>query len=346
MVESNKIYCKENLGMPIKVRMGKDENNNEVYIYGRYYGRGYDGESTIENDDYHLIALATAGGSLIRGGTNYYQVIDNKEDLEKLKYYEEIEKEPYSPFLNNINGKFYKSYEYKNQPLTYVHYPLKWFEENGYFEIDVDLFGNALASLFTYYFGEKYFYNKVSVSYEGKSRVGLNYNDIIQSRNMFLLSTKHYQKNSKIFFSEHPYRNRNYFDSMFKQKPILITEKDYLINFGYLSNPKIKLGEVENKSFIPNIIPFNDFDHKNEINYNNQNIDLVEDFISEIMDYKLSNRKAKLEQEDINKILEKYGISYIDEMRKFVNVLKNVNEKTIDTMLKANKVGKVLTLHK
>jgi len=249
-------------------------------------------------------------------------------------------------FFKIINDKFYKSYEYKKLPLTYKHYPIKWFEENGYFEIDIDLFGNALSQLFTAYFGTRYFYNKVSVSYEGKSRYGLKYNDRIQSRNMFLLSTKEYQKINKIFFSKYPYRERQYFDSMFKQKPISVKDEDYLINFGYSSNPKIKLGEFEDEKFVPSTTPFNDFDHKTEINYNNQNVDLVEDFIFEIMNYKLANRKATLEQEDMNKILEKYGISYTDEMNKFINTLKNVNEKAIDTMTRTNQIGKVLCLHK
>ena len=338
----DKIYNDENLGMPIKVRMDKDG-----YVYGRYYGRGYDGESTKENDDYHLIALVTPGGSLIRGGVCHYEVIkDNKEDLEKLNYFEELENEPYSPFLKIINDKFYKSYEYKKLPLTYKHYPIKWFEENGYFDIDADLFGNALSALFTAYFGKRYFYNAISFTYEGKSRRWANYNDIFHSRYIFLLSTKEYKKNWKRFFSEYPYRERQYFDSMFKQKPISVKDEDYLINFGCLSNPKIKLGKIEDGKFVPNTIPFNDFDHKTEINYNNQNIDLVEDFINEIISYKLKNRKGTIDQGDINIILEKYGISYNFEMNKFINVLKNVNDRAIDELLKSNQVGKVLSLKK
>ena len=343
----NKIYSEDNLGMPIKVRMGKNKHNDSVYIYGRYYGRGYDGESNDQNEDYHIIALVTPGGSLIPGGICYYEVIkDNKEDLEKLKYYEGLENKPYCSFFNIVNDKFYKNYEYKKQPLTYKHYPLEWFEKNGYFEIDVDLFGNALSALFTAYFGKRYFYNKITISYEGKSRYGLNYNDVIDSRKMFLLSTKDYQKNIKTFFSEYPYRDRGYFDSMFKQKPISLKVEDYLINFGHQSNPKIRLGKVENTNFIPNTLPFNDCGHKTEVNYNNQNINLVEDFICEIMYYKLSNRKATLEQEDMNKILEKYGISYTNEIKKFINVLENVKGKAIDTITRTNKIGKVLCLYK
>ena len=64
------------------------------------------------------------------------------------------------------------------------------------------------------------------------------------------------------------------------------------------------------------------------------------------MNYKLLNRKAILEQDDINKILEKYGISYTDEINKFINTLKNINEKAINTMKKTNKIGKVLYLRK
>ncbi len=346
MDDLSKIYSEENLGMPIKVKMGKDEHNNDVYIYGRYYGHGYDGESTILDDDYHLIALVTAGGSLIYGGICHYDVIKDNKDLEKLNYFEELANQPYSPFLKVINDKFYKGYEYKKLPLTYKHYPIEWFEKNGYFEIDIDLFGNALSQLFTAYFGKRYFYNKVNVNYEGKSRYGLQYNDRIHSRNMFLLSTKEYQKISRIFFSEYPYSEKQYFDSMFKQKPISVNDEDYLIHFGYSSNPKIKLGKFEDEKFVPRITPFNDFDHETEINYNNQNVDLVEDFILEIMNYKLANRKATLEQEDMNKILEKYGISYTNEINKLINTLKNVNAKAIDTMTRTNQIGKVLRLHK
>lgn len=346
MGDLNKIYSEENLGMPVKVRMGKDEHNKGVYIYGRYYGRGYDGESSIENDDYHIITLVTAGGSLIRGGIVYFEAInDNKEDLEKLKYFEDLEEEPYKPFFNIVNNNYIKSYEYKKEPLTYEHYPLKWFEENGYFEIDVDIFGNALSALFTAYFGEKYFYNNISVCYEGKSIYYLNYNDIISSRCMFFLSNKKYQ-NLKISFDDYPYRKRDEFDSMFKQKPISINENEHLINFGYFHNPIIKLGKVKDGKFIPNTYPFNDASHREEVNFKNNFNYIVEDFINEIINYKLTNRKSDLDENDMHNILEKYGISYKNEMQKLVNVLKKANEKAIDTMVKNNQIGKVLTLHK
>lgn len=99
MSDLSKIYSEENLGMPIKVKMGKDEHNNDVYIYGRYYGHGYDGESTILDDDYHLIALVTAGGSLIYGGICHYDVVKDNKDLEKLNYFEELANAPYSPIF-------------------------------------------------------------------------------------------------------------------------------------------------------------------------------------------------------------------------------------------------------
>lgn len=336
----SKIFSKENVGMPIKLKIGKNNHNEDAYIYGRYYGRGYDGESNIENDDYHLITLVTPGGSLICGGLCYFEVInDINEDLEKLNYFEDLEKEPYLQYFKILNDKYYKSYEYENLPLTFNRYPLKWFEENGYFEIDVDLFGKALSELFTAYFGKRYFYNKISFTYEGKSRRWANYTDISHTRYMSLLSTKEYEKSWRRLFSEYPYRERNYFDSMFKQKPIFIKDKDYLINFENSSKPKIKLGKIEDGKFVPNTIPFNDSDHKAEINYNNQNIDLVEDFINEIMNYKLLNRKSTLIQDDMNKILEKYGISYNDEINKFIDALKNVNEKVIDTMIKTYQIG-------
>ena len=159
---------------------------------------------------------------------------------------------------------------------------------------------------------------------------------------MFLLSTIEHKKNITLPFSEHPYRDRDYYDTMFKQKPLSVKDDEYLINFGCQSKPKIRLGKVEDEKFIPNTSPFCDWEHNKEINYNNQNTDIVEDFIHEIMNYKLSNRKGTLEQEDINKILEKYGISYTSEMQKLANTLKSVNEKAVEAMNKTTKIGKVL----
>ena len=57
--------------------------------------------------------------------------------------------------------------------------------------------------------------------------------------------------------------------------------------FSLLVLPAAAEQDVMDGKFVPNTIPFNDSDHKAEINYNNQNIDLVEDFINEIMNYKL-----------------------------------------------------------
>ena len=48
----------------------------------------------------------------------------------------------------------------------------------------------------------------------------------------------------------------------------------------------------------------------------------------------------------MNKILEKYGISYNNEINKLITVLKNAREKAINEMSKTNQVGKVLCLHK
>ena len=55
----NELFSDENLGLPVKVRMGRNENGKIVYMYGRYYGRGYDGESLISDEDYYLINIIT-----------------------------------------------------------------------------------------------------------------------------------------------------------------------------------------------------------------------------------------------------------------------------------------------
>lgn len=349
MSDLDRIYCEENIGLPIKARMGRDEHNKISYIYGRYCGRGSDGQSDLQDSDYHLITLATADGNLVSGGIFNYEVIkDNKEELEKLKYFEELEEKPYSPHLSVVNGKFCKCHEQKK---NYKHYPLEWLEENGYFEIDVNLFGNALGMLFTAYLGKKYFYNAVHIQYEGKSECKLDYYDKIESRTLFLLSTEEHKGYNTIYFDaeEIPNTRGKRVDSMFKEKPISLKDNNYLIDFGgYTFNDckKIKLGTVEDDKFIPNTSPFADSTYESEVNYNNQNTDLVEDFICEIIDYKLSSKKATLDQEDMNKILKKYGISYNNEINKLITVLKNAREKAINEMSKTNQVGKVLCLHK
>ena len=34
-MDLDKIFCEENIGLPVKIRMGRDENDNIVYHYGR-----------------------------------------------------------------------------------------------------------------------------------------------------------------------------------------------------------------------------------------------------------------------------------------------------------------------
>lgn len=354
MIDLNELYSEKNLGLPVKVRMGRNKNNptEDVYMYGRYYGRGYDGEGSIYEEDYDwtILTMVTPGGTFVRGGMIYFEQITEQEDLLKFKEFEKLSKENYyHPYLIKKDDKFYKSYEYKKEPLTFNHYPVKWFEENGYLSIDKNLLGNNLSYLFSLHFNTKYYFNEIYFTYKGKTDSRLNYYNIESSRHILLISPQKYNETYNQHFSDYSYRDRDYFDTMFKQKPISIKENEYLLYFHYVNKSQIKLGKVENKEFIPDInYPFRDGNGScfKEVNYNNQKFSFIEDFIKAIITYKLNNRKPNLTQKDINIILEQFGITRKNEIHKLISVLKNTNEKTNYILSEINSVGKILKLEK
>ena len=49
------------IGTPMKVRMNSNNPNKPTYIsYGRFYGNGYDGEASPEDENYkNIIAIST-----------------------------------------------------------------------------------------------------------------------------------------------------------------------------------------------------------------------------------------------------------------------------------------------
>ena len=303
----NELFSEKNLGLPVKVRMGNNEKGASVYMYGRYYGRGYDGESLTSDEDYYLIAMVTPQGSLVRGGSLYYELIEDVDDLKILEEYEKMTEIPYKPYLVQKDNKYYKTYEYKNEPLTFNHYPLKWFEENSFFDIDENIFGNALSTLFSMKFGKDYYFQKLISVCEAKPGPVVWHTTHIS--NLSVISPTQYDSEYSHYISPYPFSKEHYFDNLFKHFPVKINDSDFLVYFGNYSKRKIKLGKLQDGNFVPNNFdPIQDYEHRDEVKFNNPSYDFVSDFINAIIQYKLNNRKPDITQEDMDVILEQFGI--------------------------------------
>ena len=57
-------YNKSNIGKLVKYKV-KDFGPKAKILYGRYYGRGYEGTSNYYEDDYDVITFVTPHGLLI-----------------------------------------------------------------------------------------------------------------------------------------------------------------------------------------------------------------------------------------------------------------------------------------
>ena len=137
-------FSQKNLGMPIKCKRGyrKDNPSIPVYQYGRFYGTGYDGESTEKDADYTAyIAMVTPHGSMISGNSIHFEEIKTEEDKQSLKQLEDMVEEPNAPYMFGLDGEYVKTYDYKKEPIQEGSYNQPWYEKNGYLDIDIDVFG-------------------------------------------------------------------------------------------------------------------------------------------------------------------------------------------------------------
>ena len=304
-MDIDELFSDKNLGMPVKVRMGKDKNGNSVYIYGRFYGRGYDGESTVNDEDYFMITVATTGGSLVRGGCVNYEVIKDDADFKKLMGFELLSDKPYYPYLDKENDEYVKTYEYKKIGLDFDYYPAKWFEENGFFEIDEDLFGNALSKLFSKMFGKDYSFQKLTAICEANP--GPIDRHCSSSRNLSIISTQKYDYEYSHYISRYPFIKEDYFDTLFNHFPVDLKDEDFLVHFGSrCKGNKVILGKLVDKKFVPNnYVPFELFDYrKREVKFKSHSYKFVDQFMTEIVDYRLKNWDPNITSEELDNIVD------------------------------------------
>lgn len=343
-------FSQKNLGMPIKCKRGyrADNPKEPVYQYGRFYGTGYDGESKPGDDDFTAyITMVTPHGSMISGNSMFFEDITSEYDKECLKNLEDMVEEPYRPYMFGLDGEYVKTYDYLKEPITEGSYNQKWYEKNGYLDIDIDVFGEGLSLVFMYNFDYPCYYSKVYYKYEGKTRPFINYNDTSDSRYFYVVSPNKYPKSITRQFGdgEHPYRKRDDNDTMFKQKPIRFIDEAFLLRFTqrYREKETIHLGDIVNGKFVPAIIvPFTSYSEASEAEYEHFEHSFIQEFMARIFKYKLDHRKPNIDMEDMYNILETYGFSRKHEIERLARVLKRAEEKAEYELKASTSVGRVL----
>lgn len=312
------LFSDKCLGTPVRCRVGADANGNIAWYYGRFYGRGHDGEGKENGKnnyyDPSILCLVTPDCTLVRGGIFHFEILNTQEDLLKLRYYESVTQSPYSYYLSlDQNGNFYKNYEYMKTPLDINFYPESTMKKMGYLDIDPKLFGNALAILESRRLGKTLLLQKAKVTIEFPMYLGSSsYNTFV--RNIILLSPKDYKGCYASLGSQYPFDQRSGYDTPFRRNPIQFADDEIVLYFDdkvFTNNNKnsdypftFSLGHIEYGKFIPN--NFINEENSNEYICNNKNSNLIKAFAEKIMNYKLAKRKPNLSDEDMLEILKEY----------------------------------------
>ena len=238
--------------------------------------------------------------------------------------------------------------------------PNSWYYENGYLTIDLELFGKYLCAVFNKFLGEYYYFQKFRPTIKtDKERPIWQQGE--ESKYLAIISPNLYDENSKQNYNRvrvvhSPYPRPQYLEayttrsreypSMFSYEPLILDDKDFLLYFGDYSceNLKVNLGHVENGKFVPT----DSFKTKptTEINHTNLQYPFIEDFIKEILYYKIVNIRPNLDQSDMDLILKEFGISRNEKLQTLITLFKSMQEEATERLLESNNVGSVLKLKK
>ena len=335
-------FEEKNIGKLVKHTV-KDFGSKGKTLYGRYYGRGYDGNSTIHDNDYHVITFITPHGLLINVEDNFPEANLNYDEIAKVEATEKKIRYPYSPFFTiYTDGTIVKNDDSK-LTLKYNHHSNKWFKENGYLTINTELFATNLTNLFSRMLHENYYCNDLLSN--------VVYNNIDQntdySRRFIVISKNKYYNYQFGIGINYPFEKNFKTDTPFSRNPIKLDEDDYLVYFGNTYDKNISLGDIKYGKYIPNnYSPFNNQIYNNEVIHKNSYHYFVEIFIREIVKYKFKYNKTNLNQNDMNIILSQLTIRKNAEIQTLINLLKAIEVTTTNELLKNNEVGKVLKLTK
>lgn len=222
----------------------------------------------------------------------------------------------------------------------------------------MELFGKNLCAIFNEYLQDYYYFQKFTptirtdkerpIWQQGEERKKL----AIIGPNLYDENSQHNYSSVRVVDMAYPRphslepftsRSREY-PLMFSKAPLKLDEKEFLLYFGdyAFENVQICLGHIENCGFVPTdcfkTSPTTEIDHSNPIYL------FVEDFVKIIFNYKILNKKPILDQNDMQLILEEFGISRKQKLQTLVGLLKTMKEEFTEILLGSNNVENVLEL--
>lgn len=213
----------------------------------------------------------------------------------------------------------------------------KWYEQNGYLDVDMDIFAEGLSLVFMYNMDYPCYYSKMSYTYEDNKGEK-------DTRYIYVISPNKYPKNiTKPFGDEnHSFNKKDENDTMFRHKPLRFIDEAYILKFTseYREKEIVHLGSVYNQKFYPAIlVPFDSFESYCETEYEHFDHSFVQEFMARIFQYKLENKKPTITMDDMYVILESYGFSRKKEMERLATVLKRTEEQSQEE--KSTPIGRV-----
>lgn len=236
----------------------------------------------------------------------------------------------------------------------------EWCSQNGYLTIDCRLFSRYLCELFNRFLGGYHYYQEFKPVIETDKERPI-YLQGKEERNLVIISTNKENDYSKKRIVNRDYLGLRYLEpvtietksylTLFSKYPIKLGDSDFLIYFGSydLSYVKVCLGSIENGIFIPNKFAFPlvsslRYGNEKEIYDKNPNYSFIEDFMKELFNYKVSNRKPDLDESDMELILLQFGISRKEKREALLRTLRGLKEETTQILLSNSSVESTLKL--
>lgn len=224
-------------------------------------------------------------------------------------------------------------------------YTNEYYYREGYFTIDLELFGNSLSDVLSKYLNKNYYFQWLEPNLSVNKKMWPTWNQKSESRYMGILSTKVYDKDSFNRVTDLPHVEHKNAFTLFSRLPLNIPNKDFLVYFGNydFKHATVFLGHIDNGKFTPNNFnPFMETSCIHEVKYQNYKYEVVGSFIEAIVNYKIKNKKPIIDQSDMAIILEDFDISRTRRIENLISILKNIKEDAIKSLEENHSVGESL----
>jgi len=218
----------------------------------------------------------------------------------------------------------------------------EWLMEQGYFHINSEMFGKTLAGITSKKLGIDYKYQEKPICYKTPEYYGCKRFDK-HYKFISVLSPVEYGEFYKEKTFQYSFRKKDDFDTVFKKNPVNLREDEIIL----YSDIKFFPEETQLVWFFygndsDHTFHLNDFSFFPEIKHQNEKYGFIHEFVIAILDYKLKNKKPKLNDTDMEIILKNLGINRDEENQRLIDVLRNIRDNAINTLISNNQVGKTL----